>query len=64
MPKLIMSNGPTQVITFPELFLMGVITRIPGEVDPSHFATKEATQTHVYKLLSARGMSVASLVAK
>lgn len=43
MPKLIMSNGPTQVITFPELFLMGVITRIPGEVYPSHFATKEAT---------------------
>lgn len=31
-----------EVITFPELFLVGVITRIPGEVYPSHFATKES----------------------
>ena len=43
MPKLIMSNGPMQVITFPQLFLMGLITWTPNEVYPSHLGTKEVT---------------------
>lgn len=43
MPKLIMSNGPTQVITFLKLFLMGVIYWTPNEVYSSHLGTEEVT---------------------
>ena len=32
-----------QVITFPQLFLMGLITWTPNEVYPSHLGTKEVT---------------------
>lgn len=34
---------PTQVITFPKLFLMGVISWAPNEVYSSHLSTKEVT---------------------
>lgn len=43
MSKLVMSNDFTRVITFPKLFLMGVITWTPNEVYSSHLTTKEVT---------------------